>query len=150
MIEGVRIFMIAASLSNVPIWTSTCGSERYKRKIQNRKIQSKRVLGHLKYTHWLSDHNKVTQWDFFVETARRKSKGVLILRTISHHNTTSCHNQKTDTTAQVYCTLSTYVIPKTISRQNQQTNTMPQLYIRSAKQDDNYGASNIVLPCPGS
>jgi hypothetical protein len=22
--------------------------------------------------------------------------------------------------------------------------------IRSAKQDDNYGASNIVLPCPGS
>jgi hypothetical protein len=21
--------------------------------------------------------------------------------------------------------------------------------IRSAKQDDNYGASNIVLPCPG-
>ncbi len=23
-------------------------------------------------------------------------------------------------------------------------------YIRSAKQDDNYGASNIVLPCPGS
>ncbi len=24
------------------------------------------------------------------------------------------------------------------------------IYIRSAKQDDNYGASNIVLPCPGS
>jgi hypothetical protein len=24
------------------------------------------------------------------------------------------------------------------------------LNIRSAKQDDNYGASNIVLPCPGS
>ncbi len=23
-------------------------------------------------------------------------------------------------------------------------------YIRSARQDDNYGASNIVLPCPGS
>jgi hypothetical protein len=23
-------------------------------------------------------------------------------------------------------------------------------YIRSAKQDDNYGASNIILPCPGS
>jgi hypothetical protein len=23
-------------------------------------------------------------------------------------------------------------------------------FIRSAKQDDNYGASNIVLPCPGS
>jgi hypothetical protein len=22
--------------------------------------------------------------------------------------------------------------------------------IRSAKQDDNYGASNIILPCPGS
>ncbi len=24
------------------------------------------------------------------------------------------------------------------------------LDIRSAKRDDNYGASNIVLPCPGS
>ncbi len=24
------------------------------------------------------------------------------------------------------------------------------VYIRSAKQDDNYGASNTVLPCPGS
>jgi hypothetical protein len=23
-------------------------------------------------------------------------------------------------------------------------------YIRSAKEDDNYGASNIVLPCPHS
>ena len=23
-------------------------------------------------------------------------------------------------------------------------------HIRSAKQDDNYGASNIILPCPGS
>jgi hypothetical protein len=29
------------------------------------------------------------------------------------------HNKKTDTTAQLYCTLSTYVTPKTISRQNQ-------------------------------
>ncbi len=27
--------------------------------------------------------------------------------------------QKNDTTAQLYCTLSTYVTPKTISRQNQ-------------------------------
>ncbi len=35
--------------------------------------------------------------------------------------------KKTDTTAQLYCTLSTYVTPKTISRQNQKTNTMPQL-----------------------
>jgi hypothetical protein len=35
-----------------------------------------------------------------------KSKGVLILRTISRHN------QKTDTTAQLYCTLSTYVIDR--------------------------------------
>jgi hypothetical protein len=25
------------------------------------KIQSKRVLGCIKYTHWLADHNKVTQ-----------------------------------------------------------------------------------------
>jgi hypothetical protein len=28
-------------------------------------IQSKRVLGFTKYTHRLSDHNKVTQKDFF-------------------------------------------------------------------------------------
>ncbi len=29
---------------------------------------------------------------------------------------------------------------------------LPQagIFIRSAKQDDNYGASNIVLPCPSS
>jgi hypothetical protein len=26
----------------------------------------------------------------------------------------------------------------------------PSPSIRSAKQDDNYGASNIILPCPGS
>jgi hypothetical protein len=33
------------------------------------KIQGKRVLGCLKYTHWLVDHNKVTtQYGFFVET----------------------------------------------------------------------------------
>jgi hypothetical protein len=62
---------------------------QYKRKIQNRKIQSKRVLGLTKYTHRLLDHNKVTQKDFFVEAAHRKSKGVLILRTISCHNTIS-------------------------------------------------------------
>ncbi len=31
----------------------------------------------------------------------------------------SRHNKKTDTTAQLYCTLSTYVTPKTISHQNQ-------------------------------
>ncbi len=59
MIAGVRIFdMIAASLSNILILTSTCGSVLYKRKIQNRKIQSKRVLGLTKYTHRLSDHIK--------------------------------------------------------------------------------------------
>jgi hypothetical protein len=40
----------------------------------------------------------------------------------------SHHNQKTDTTAQLYCTLSMCITPKTISRQNQKTNTMPQLY----------------------
>ncbi len=126
VIASVCIFdTIAASLSYILIWTSTCGSVRYKRKIQNREIQSKRVLGLMKYTHRLSDHNKLTQQYFFVETAHRKSKGVLILRTISHHNTISCHNtishhnHKTDTTAQVYCTLSTYVIPKIISCQNQ-------------------------------
>jgi hypothetical protein len=109
VIAGVRIFdIIAASLSNIPILTSTCGSVQYKRKIQNRKIQSKRVLGLTKYTHRLSDHNKVTQYFFSVEPAHRKSKSVLILRFISCHNTISYHNQKTDTTAQVvYCTLST-------------------------------------------
>ncbi len=34
-------------------------------------------------------------------------------------NQLSRHNKKTDTTAQLYCTLSTYVTQKTISRQNQ-------------------------------
>jgi hypothetical protein len=34
-------------------------------------------------------------------------------------NQLSRHNKKNDTTAQLYCTLSTYVTPKTISRQNQ-------------------------------
>ncbi len=52
---------ITASLSNILIWTSTCGSVQYKRTIQNRKIQSKRVLGLMKYTYRLSDHNEVTQ-----------------------------------------------------------------------------------------
>jgi hypothetical protein len=40
----------------------------------------------------------------------------------------SRYNQKTDTTAQLYCTLSMCVTPKTVSRQNQKTNTPPQLY----------------------
>jgi hypothetical protein len=62
VIAGVRIFdTIAASLSNILIRTSTCGSVRYKRKIKNRKIQSKRVLGLTKYNHGLLDHNKVNQ-----------------------------------------------------------------------------------------
>ncbi len=86
------------------------------------------MLGLTKCTHRLADQNKVTQQDFFVETAHRKSKVVLILRTISRHSTISRHNQKTDTTAQVYYTLSTYVKPKIISCQNQETNTTPQLY----------------------
>ncbi len=61
VIASVCIFvMIAASLSNILICTSTCGSVRYKRKIQNRKIQSKRVLGLMKYTHWLADYKKFT------------------------------------------------------------------------------------------
>ncbi len=42
--------------------------------------------------------------------------------------TISCHNQKTNTTAQLYCTLSTYVTQKTKSRQNLKTNTTPLLY----------------------
>ena len=70
----------------------------------------------------------------FIETAHRKSKGVLILRTFSRHN------QKSDTTAQLYCTLSMYVTPKTISHQNQKTNTTPQLYCTLS-------TSEVVL-CP--
>jgi hypothetical protein len=66
------------------------------------------VLGLTKYTHRLADHNKVTQEEFFIESAHRKSKGVLILRTTSRRNTISRQNQKTDTTAELYCTLSTY------------------------------------------
>ncbi len=64
VIAGVCIFwhdFLYLSLSNILIWTSTCESVRYKRKMQNWKIQSKRVLGLMKYTHWLADHNKVTQ-----------------------------------------------------------------------------------------
>ncbi len=80
---------------------------------QKKNYGSHPVLGLMKYTHRLADHNKVTQYEF---------KKFLILRTISHHN------QKTDTAAQLYCTLSTYVTTKTFSRQNQKTNTTPQLY----------------------
>ncbi len=58
------------------------------------------MLGLTKYTHRLADVYEVTQQDFFVETAHRKSKGVLILRTISRRN------KKSDTTAQLYHTLS--------------------------------------------
>ena len=41
--------------------TSTCGSVQYKRNIQNRETQSKRVLGLIKNRHRLADHRKVTQ-----------------------------------------------------------------------------------------
>jgi hypothetical protein len=64
VIAGVRIltqFRIFILKSNILIWTSTYGYVRYKRNIQNRNIQSKRVLGCIKYTHSLEDHNKVTQ-----------------------------------------------------------------------------------------
>ncbi len=43
VIAGVCIFdtiFLYLSLSNILIWTSTCESKGYKRKIQNRKIQS--------------------------------------------------------------------------------------------------------------
>ncbi len=49
-------------------------------------------------------------------------KCVLIFRTISRNR------QKTDTTAQLYSTLSMYITSKTISCRNQKTNTTPQLY----------------------
>ncbi len=42
--------------------------------------------------------------------------------------TISRYNQKTDTTAQLYGTLSMCETPKTISHCNQKTNTPPQLY----------------------
>jgi hypothetical protein len=35
-------------------------------------------------------------------------------------------------------------------KDNKPTKEIENKNIRSAKQDDNYGASNIVLPCPGS
>jgi hypothetical protein len=69
----------------------------------------------MKYTHRLADHNKVTQLDFFVETC-------------SHFENYFPPEPKTDTIAQLYCTLSTCATPKTISRRNQKTNTTPQLY----------------------
>jgi hypothetical protein len=51
----------------------------------------------------------------------------------SGRNKTFPPQQKTDNTVQLYCTLSTYVTPKTISRQNQKTNTTPQLYGSTTK-----------------
>ncbi len=60
------------------------------------KIQSRRVLGCIKYTHRLADHNKVTQSDFIVETC-------------SHFENYFPLQPNTDTTAQLYCTLSMYV-----------------------------------------
>ncbi len=42
--------------------------------------------------------------------------------------TISRYNQKTDTTAKLYCTLSMCKTLKTISHCNQKTNTPPQLY----------------------
>jgi hypothetical protein len=111
------IIHIYSSLSNVLNWTSTCGSAQYKRNIQNRTIQSKTVLGLIKYTHPLADHIK------YDNPIRFFCRNVFSFwKTISHHN------QKTDTTAQLNCTLSTYVTPKTISCQIKKTNTTPQLY----------------------
>ncbi len=38
------------------------------------------------------------------------------------------HNNKNDTTTQLYCTPSTNITANTISRQNKKTNPTPQLY----------------------
>ena len=108
------------SLINILIWTSTCGSVQYKRNIQNRKIQSKRVLGLMRYTHRLANHNKVTQKDFFVETCSHfknyflpqpknwhNRTTVLYTKNIRNTRNYSRQNQKTNTTPQLYCTLST-------------------------------------------
>jgi hypothetical protein len=73
------------------------------------------VLGCIKYTHWLADHNKVTQYDFIVEIC-------------SHFENYFPLHPKTDTTAQLYCTLSMCKTPKTTTHCNQKTNTPPQLY----------------------
>ena len=143
------------SLSNILIWTSTHGSARYKRNIQNRKIQSKRVLGLMKYTHRLADHNKVDNpiriqkvfsfWELFPATTKNWHNRTTVLYTKYVCNTknyfppkpkkeensdwtrkfctklTFPPQQKNDTTNQLYCTLSMYVTPKTISRQNQKS-----------------------------
>ena len=42
-----------------------CQYQKYQKLLQPEKnklkIQSKRVLGHIKYTHWLEDHYEVNQ-----------------------------------------------------------------------------------------
>jgi hypothetical protein len=69
----------------------------------------------------LSRHNKKTAYflpepktDTTAQPARQTTKTCFFPVVIK----LSCHNRKTDTTAQLYCTLSKYVTPKTISRQN--------------------------------
>ncbi len=73
------------------------------------------MLGCTKYTHQLADHNKVTQSDFILEIC-------------SYYENYFPLHPKTDTTAQLYCTLSMCKTPKTISHCKQKTNAPPQLY----------------------
>ncbi len=85
------------SLSNILIWASSCGSAWYKRNIQNRKMQSKRVLGLMKYTHRLADHNKVDNpiriqkvfsfWELFPATTKNWHNRTTVLYTKYEGNT---------------------------------------------------------------
>ncbi len=124
VIAGVCIFdsISYLSLSNILIWTSTCGSAGYKRNIQNRKLQSKRVIGLMKYTHRVVDHNKVTQYNFFVDWCSHFENYFMPQPKNWHNRTTVLYTKylrntkkyfpsepkKLDnTTLQLYCTLST-------------------------------------------
>ncbi len=56
-------------------------------------------------------------WQIILEAAK------ILLELAPHYYHVDCFGG-----AQLYCTLSMYVTPKTISRRNQKTNTTPQLY----------------------
>ncbi len=64
-------------------------------------------------------------------------------------NQLSRHNKKSDTTAQLYCTLSTYVTQKIFTARTKKTNTTPQLYgtlNTSTGFSQNVGAPTVVQP----
>ncbi len=74
----------------------------------------------MKHTHRLADHNKVTQLDLFVETCSHFENYFPPQPKICHNRTTVLYTKyvrntknyflpepKTNTTPQLYCTLST-------------------------------------------